>query len=104
MTHITQHVKDFLAVRHSSGKQLAVSGIASVTSQHTTTAITVNEYETRLVEDLRLWLHRKAPDADKYLHNDLEVRELPGVTPNPHPEHTSVPADLMSCCLGASIE
>ena len=69
---------EFLDVRTSSGEQLAVSGIASVTSLHTTTAITVNEYETRLVEDLRLWLQRKAPASDMYLHNDLDVRELPG--------------------------
>lgn len=72
---------DFLDVQNSSGEQLAVSGIASVTSLHTTTAITVNEYETRLVQDLRLWLQRKAPESDMYMHNDLDVRELPGVGP-----------------------
>jgi thiamine phosphate synthase YjbQ (UPF0047 family) len=54
------------------------SGILTVTSHHTTTGITVNEYEPRLVEDLRLWLCRKAPSSDMYLHNDLDQREPPG--------------------------
>lgn len=85
MIDITKHVKEFLNVQHNpSGTQLTVSGIACVTSQHTTTAITVNEYESRLVEDLRLWLNRQAPNADMYLHNDLEVRELPGVHTSTH--------------------
>lgn len=82
ITDITQRVKDFLCVQHPSAAaadEVLINGIASVTSQHTTTAIIVNEYETRLVEDLRLWLNRQAPGADMYLHNDLEVRELPGV-------------------------
>jgi thiamine phosphate synthase YjbQ (UPF0047 family) len=88
VTDITQQVKDFLNVQHSSGEQLSVSGIASVTSQHTTTAVTVNEFEIRLVEDLRLWLNKKAPGGEMYLHNDLEVREVPGGVQQESPSDT----------------
>lgn len=44
----------------------------------TTSAVTVNESEPRLVEDLRLWLSRLAPASDMYLHNDLDQRSVPG--------------------------
>lgn len=53
----------------------------AIASLHTTTAVTVNEYELRLVEDLRLWLSRQAPASDMYLHNDIDQRFPPGVDP-----------------------
>jgi thiamine phosphate synthase YjbQ (UPF0047 family) len=53
-------------------------GTITITSRHTTTAICINEYEVRLVEDLRLWYSQMAPAGVLYLHNDLHVREVPG--------------------------
>ena len=65
-------MKAFLGTLHRP------SGSLTVTSKHTTTAVTVNEFEPRLMEDLRLWLARKAPAHDMYMHNDLDQRETPG--------------------------
>jgi secondary thiamine-phosphate synthase enzyme len=53
------------------------NGIVSITSQHTTTAISVNEYEERLLEDIKQFLNRLAPPGDKYLHNDIHLRDCP---------------------------
>ena len=69
---ITKDVKSFLATLSHP------SGTITVTSQHTTTAVTINEHEPRLIDDLRLWLSRQAPTSDMYLHNDLDQREAPG--------------------------
>lgn len=52
-------------------------GTVTIMSRHTTTAITINEFEPRLVEDIRLWLHKKAPPSDMYLHNDMDQRVAP---------------------------
>lgn len=68
---------------------LAASGLrhgtVTVISRHTTTAITINEWESRLAQDLRAWLLRLAAPDDRsaagapgggvrYLHNDIELR------------------------------
>jgi secondary thiamine-phosphate synthase enzyme len=62
-------------------KLLAASGINSgqvlVFSRHTTTALAINEYEERLLEDIKVYLSKLAPEADKYLHNDLHLRIVP---------------------------
>ena len=49
----------------------------TVMSRHTTTAITVNEMEGRLVDDIRQWLLKLAPPEYPYLHNDLHLRSGP---------------------------
>jgi len=58
-------------------------GVMHITSRHTTTAITVNEYEKRLAEDLKMWLQKLAPPDERsahptpgvrYLHNDIDER------------------------------
>ena len=69
--------------------ELAVSGLregsVNVISRHTTTSITINEWESRLAEDLKAWLLRLAPPDDRsfigaegggvsYLHNDIDAR------------------------------
>ena len=51
---------------------------------HTTTAITINEWESRLVRDVRAWLLKLAPPDDRafigtdqnifYKHNDIDTR------------------------------
>jgi secondary thiamine-phosphate synthase enzyme len=45
--------------------------------QHTTTALTINENETRLWEDIRMFAEKLAPVGDRYLHNDLHLRTVP---------------------------
>lgn len=52
-------------------------GVMTVLSRHTTTAITVNEMEGRLVDDIRQWLLKLAPPEYPYLHNDLHLRNGP---------------------------
>ena len=68
---------------------LAASGLrdgsVNVISRHTTTCITINEWESRLAKDLRGWLLALAPPDDRstagapgagvaYLHNDIDQR------------------------------
>jgi secondary thiamine-phosphate synthase enzyme len=72
------------------------TGYLTVTSRHTTTAITVNENEPRLLEDLVHFLERLAPAGDHYLHNDIHLRECPPDEPrNAH-------AHLLAMLLGSS--
>ena len=72
-------IKDALAV---SG---LVDGSVNVISKHTTTAVTINEWESRLVDDVRSWILKLAPPDDRsavgaaggdvrYLHNDIDAR------------------------------
>ena len=68
---------------------LAASGLrdgsVNVISRHTTTCITINEWESRLAKDLRGWLLALAPPATPlevgrdgagvlYFHNDIDTR------------------------------
>lgn len=52
-------------------------GYVLVFSRHTTTALAVNEYEERLLEDIKAYLRKLAPEGDRYLHNDLHLRDVP---------------------------
>jgi secondary thiamine-phosphate synthase enzyme len=52
-------------------------GNVTVISQHTTTALTINEAEERLLEDIKTYLKKLAPPEDRYLHNDLHLRDVP---------------------------
>jgi secondary thiamine-phosphate synthase enzyme len=51
------------------------NGQVFIFSRHTTTALTINEYEERLLEDLKIYLRKLAPQSEKYLHNDLHLRK-----------------------------
>ncbi len=53
------------------------NGQVIVFSRHTTTAFAINEYEVRLLEDLKNHFHKLAPPVAKYLHNDLHLRDVP---------------------------
>lgn len=53
------------------------SGQVCILSKHTTTSVTINEMEARLVDDSRQFLQKLAPSAYPYLHNDLHLREGP---------------------------
>jgi thiamine phosphate synthase YjbQ (UPF0047 family) len=60
-------------------------GVIHVISRHTTTAVTINESESRLFQDLQDFLLKLAPpdqrssssdrvDGAKYKHNDIDAR------------------------------
>ncbi len=79
------------------GSFLAATGIRSgfivVTSQHTTTAVAINEYEARLVDDVKAFLNRLIPPHDKYLHNDIHLRDCP--PDEPRNAHSHLAAMLL---------
>lgn len=62
-------------------KNLAATSIKNgqvvVFSRHTTTALAINENEERLLEDVKVYLEKLAPESEKYLHNDLHLRDVP---------------------------
>ncbi len=73
-------------------------GIAVVFSRHTTAAITLNELEPLLLEDMGEFLERMAPRTHCYRHNDFDVRTVnmtPDESPNGH-------AHCLQLLLGAS--
>ena len=72
------------------------NGFVTVTSQHTTTAIAINENEERLVEDVKAFLNRLIPPGDKYLHNDIALRDCPPDEPENAHSH------LAAILLGSS--
>ncbi len=53
------------------------NGQVMVFSRHTTTALAINEDEERLLEDIKVFLRKLAPEAEHYLHNDLHLRDVP---------------------------
>ena len=72
------------------------NGFVTITSQHTTTAIAINENEERLVEDVKAFLNRLIPPADNYLHNDIALRDCPPDEPENAHSH------LAAMLLGSS--
>jgi secondary thiamine-phosphate synthase enzyme len=50
------------------------NGYVLAFSRHTTTALAINEYEERLLEDIKVFLTKLAPVNERYLHNDLHLR------------------------------
>ncbi|CAA9573899.1 Uncharacterized protein AF2050 (similar to YjbQ) [uncultured Synechococcales cyanobacterium] len=46
-------------------------------SRHTTTALAINENEERLLADVKVYLQKLAPKSERYLHNDLHLRDVP---------------------------
>ena len=87
---ITADIASYLS---DSGIQ---SGFVTVTSQHTTTAVAINENEQRLIADVKAFLKRVIPPEDHYLHNDIHLRDCPPDEPeNAH-------AHLAAMLLGSS--
>lgn len=72
------------------------NGFVTVTSQHTTTAIAINEHEPRLIEDIKAFLTRLIPPRDRYLHNDIALRDCPPDEPENAHSH------LAAMLLGSS--
>ncbi len=81
------------------------AGQVLVFSRHTTTALAINEYEPRLVEDLKVFLQTLAPVTGlnlasgpyHYLHNDLHLR--PNLPPD---EPMNAHSHLMAIALSTS--
>lgn len=72
------------------------NGFVTVTSQHTTTAIAINENEARLIADIKNFLTRLIPPEDRYLHNDIALRNCPPDEPENAHSH------LAAMLLGSS--
>jgi len=53
------------------------NGQVLVFSRHTTTALAINEDEERLLDDVKIYLRKLAPELGHYLHNDLHLRDVP---------------------------
>jgi len=71
-------------------------GFLTVTSRHTTTAITINENEERLLEDVRRFFTRLVPPDETYLHNDIALRDCPPDEPENAHSH------LLAMLVGSS--
>lgn len=87
---ITTDIKNFVT---QSG---IIDGFVTVTSQHTTTALAINENEERLVIDVKNFLQRLIPPGDHYLHNDIALRDCPPDEPENAHSH------LAAMLLGSS--
>ena len=64
-----------------------LDGWVNIQTQHTTTAIIVNEHEPLLLEDMKDLLERFARQQHAYRHNDFNVRTVnmqPDEQPNGH--------------------
>lgn len=53
------------------------NGQVLVFARHTTTALSINEDEERLLDDIQIYLRKLAPAGDRYRHNDLHLRDVP---------------------------
>lgn len=73
------------------------NGQVLVFSRHTTTALAINEYESRLLADTKAYLAKLAPEANQYLHNDLHLREN-----IPEDEPMNAHSHLMAMTLSTS--
>ncbi len=72
------------------------NGFAIITSRHTTTAITINENESRLMDDLKNFFGRLVPESGAYLHNDIHLRDCdPDEPENAH-------SHIIAMLLGSS--
>ncbi|MDJ0806812.1 MAG: secondary thiamine-phosphate synthase enzyme YjbQ [Gammaproteobacteria bacterium] len=83
-------------LQETIGQSGIKDGFVTVTSQHTTTAIAINEREERLVEDVKTFLTRLIPPTNRYLHNDIALRDCPEDEPENAHSH------LAAMLLGSS--
>lgn len=100
-TDLTPQINEALA------KSGVVSGQVNILSRHTTTAVTINEMEGRLVDDSRQFLLKLCPPAYPYLHNDLHLRDGPPDWPGGNEawraqEPINCHSHLLAMLLGAS--
>jgi secondary thiamine-phosphate synthase enzyme len=89
---ITRDVDEL--VRHAGLRE----GLVTIFSRHTTAAVSIQEDEPLLLQDLCDFLHRSAPAENHYRHNDFRVRTVhmhDDESPNGH-------AHCLQLMLGAS--
>ena len=98
----TTGAPQFVDITERVERALARSGLGDglvvVFSRHTTAAITINENEPLLMDDMARFLERLAPHAAAYRHNDFTVRTVnmtADESPNGH-------AHCLQLVLGAS--
>ena len=100
LTFDTTDAIDILNITEAIQQQVTSVGVTQghvvLFSCHTTTALTVNEAEDRLLVDIKTYLRKLAPPQDRYLHNDLHLRDVP--TDEPINAHSH----LMAMTLGNS--
>lgn len=89
---LTEAVQRFCRVHGES------DGAVVVASQHTTTAVIINELEERLLLDLEQWLQQLAPATAPWKHNDLHLRQ--GI---PADEPRNAHAHLQALLLGNQV-
>lgn len=86
--------KDICAMVRESG---ILEGMVTITSLHTTCALTINENEERLLEDIRNLFLTIVPPDGAYMHNDLHLRV--NIPPD---EPRNAHAHLIAMMLGNS--
>ncbi|MES9937929.1 MAG: secondary thiamine-phosphate synthase enzyme YjbQ [Sedimenticola sp.] len=69
--HVLDVTENIRAVISESGVR---EGMVIITSLHTTCALSINENEERLFDDIRNFFLKVAPPEDSYKHNDLHLR------------------------------
>lgn len=69
-------------------------GLSCITSRHTTTALFVNEFESRLVSDIKTFFQQLVPAGTGYLHDDIHLRDCPA--DEPENTHAHIMAMLLS--------
>jgi secondary thiamine-phosphate synthase enzyme len=81
----------FIDITDQITEVVAESGIThgwvNIQTQHTTTAVVINEHEPLLLEDMQDLLERFAPLEHTYRHNDFSIRTVnmqPDEQPNGH--------------------
>ena len=84
-------------IRAVVGESGVLEGMAVITSLHTTCALSVNENEARLFEDISDFFSTIAPPDGSYKHNDLHLR-----VNIPHDEPENAHAHLVAMMLGNS--
>ena len=90
-------IHNLMPAIHEAIKNTGIkNGFVTVTSQHTTTAIAINEHEERLLDDIKAFLERLAPPGDEYRHNDIALRDCPPDEPENAHSH------LVGMLLGSS--
>ena len=83
-------------LRQCISESKVVNGIVNISSQHTTTALTVNEYESRLLDDIAAFFAQLVPQDTPYRHNDIHLRDCPPDEPENAHSH------LIAMMLGNS--
>ena len=90
ITDITPQLRDIISESDIN------NGLVTISSMHTTLALSVNEAEERLLIDIDNYFSKLVPAEDNYLHNDLHLRDVPPDEPeNAH-------AHIIAMMLGNS--